>query len=185
MWKALIAVSAVLLIAGVGVIGYLGLRSLRSSELYIIEPETLGGRTKLLSSDPQAALDRLAEELTQTGGAGIGTVYGRAGGTDLLLVATATMSFATARGRLGAVLSTLDRNGLPTSELRPAAPWPFEGLLRCGTTVYRNDPAALCAWADDGTLGVIIAPRGTAKRIQTNIASLRAELELRGNQSPT
>jgi hypothetical protein len=63
---------------------------------------------------------------------------------------------------MATVLSILEKEGMATAELWPKAPWPFDGLVRCGQTTYLNAPAAVCAWSDDGTLGVIIAPAGSA-----------------------
>jgi hypothetical protein len=175
-----VAVCAVLLLAGLGAAGYFAVRLFESSELYITEPDTLGGRPKLPGSEHTATVDRLADELSWP--TGTAAVYGRADGTDLLLVVGGTLGFDLPGRRMATVLNTLEKEGMATAELWPKAPWPFDGLVRCGQTTYLNAPAAVCAWSDDGTLGVIIAPAGSAGAMRDGFATLRTQLEMRGNQ---
>jgi hypothetical protein len=56
-------------------------------------------------------------------------------------------------------------------------PGSLGGLAKCGNGTINGVPAAVCAWSDNGTTGLLVNSLREADALGRQVASLRTEVE--------
>jgi hypothetical protein len=152
---------------------------LDATKITVVEPATLGGRPKL--TDPQfaGAIAGLKSELAKAPGTSstVGALYGDPAKKDLVMVAGASAPVLDPAKQLDDTLKGASSGGLTLTDIAPVEPGPLGGTAKCGNGSAAGTPLAVCAWADNGSVGMIAVYFKTVDQIKGEFVALRGEIE--------
>ena len=150
-----------------------------ASTVTIVEPKTLGGRPKL--TDPQLA--GVAKELQGSFAAvpgattSIGALYGRAAKRNIVIVTAAKAPIDNPADILSQLFDGASQGGLKIDNISPASTGALGGSAKCGSSTNSGINMAICSWADDGSIGMLIWQFKTVAKAKAEFPKLRAEIE--------
>jgi hypothetical protein len=152
---------------------------LDASKISVVEPTTLGGRPKL--TDPQfaGAISTLKAELAKapnTTGT-VGALYGDPAKKDLVMIAGASAPLINPEKQLDDTLKGASSGGLTLTDIAPIEPGPLGGTAKCGNGKTSGIDLAVCAWADNGSVGMIAVYFKKVDDIKGDFAAMRGEIE--------
>jgi hypothetical protein len=148
-------------------------------KISLVTPTTLGGRRK--NTDPEATQVAKGLQKAMAGVPGatdsVGAVYGTAAGNDIVLVAATAAAIDDPEvqvkqwfdGALGSI---------EVSRITDVDAGPLGGAARCGSAKQPSrDSFPVCAWADDGSTGMLVWYAGSLKAAKGEFAKLRGQVE--------
>ncbi|MFF5076256.1 hypothetical protein ACFY36_04345 [Actinoplanes sp. NPDC000266] len=144
----------------------------------IVKPRTLGGRSQVRDADLQATADLLRTRIADSADPNfISGVYGKPGTKNTVLMAATTSSIAFPQRHVASTLSSFGNSTVGVSGITNAATGSLGGDATCGNTLVEGQKAAVCAWADEGSIGLIVFYAKTASAAAGEFPQLRAEIE--------
>lgn len=150
-----------------------------ASTIKIVEPKTLGGRPKL--TDPQFAgvAKELQTSLKEVPGAtnSVGALYGTVEKQDIVIVAAAEAPIDNPAKELDQTFLGAGVGGLKVSNISSASTGTLGGSAKCGSAETSGIDMAICSWADDGSLGMVIWYFKSVSKAKTEFPKLRAQIE--------
>ncbi|MEU4691586.1 hypothetical protein [Actinoplanes sp. NPDC023714] len=153
----------------------------------IVEPPTLGGRAPLTDDRFTAAAAVMEEGLAAYEDAtnAFSAFYGKPESRDVVVVSAVARPVASADAALFGALRGLIKGGLAVEGIAPVDPGPLGGAAKCGDAVDADGVGiAVCGWADEGSLGVLMWYFSTADRATTEFVELRGKIETRTGPAP-
>lgn len=181
----LIVVCAVVVLLGVGVVVavLLGVSDESiGSRTTLVAPETLGGRARYHEPQMQAVLDRQVAELKADlprATSVIAAAYGDPARRDLVVVSGAATRVSDPGRALEQYLAGVNAGGLNLTAVMPIEPGPLGGVARCADAQEAGVDLGVCAWADRGSIGMVIMYFTTVQRAQAEFVAIRAAIERR------
>ncbi len=150
-----------------------------AENIEIVEPKTLGGRPKL--TDPQFAsvATELENELKSVPGStsSVGALYGTVAKQDIVIVAAAAAPIANPERELDQAFYGAGVGGLKISNISAAPTGALGGSAKCGSAKTGDIDMAICSWADDGSLGMLIWYFKSVAKAKAELPRLRAQIE--------
>ncbi|GAA0551567.1 hypothetical protein GCM10010172_37360 [Paractinoplanes ferrugineus] len=150
-----------------------------ASNIKIVEPATLGGRPKL--TDPQFASvakelkDGLASVPSATNT--VGSLYGTVAKQDIVIVVAAEAPIANPEKELDQTFMGAGVGGLKISNITDAPTGSLGGTAKCGSAETSGIDMAICSWADDGSLGMVMWYFKSVTKAKAEFPKLRAQIE--------
>jgi hypothetical protein len=150
-----------------------------ASTIKIVEPATLGGRPKL--TDPQFASvakelkDGLASVPSATNT--VGSLYGTVEKQDIVIVVAAEAPIADPETELNQTFMGAGVGGLKISNITDAPTGSLGGTAKCGSAETSGIDMAICSWADDGSLGMVMWYFKSVTKAKAEFPKLRAQIE--------
>jgi hypothetical protein len=150
-----------------------------ASTVKIAEPTTLGGRPKL--TDPQFA--DVAKELKNSLGSvptatnSVGSLYGTVEKQDIVILAAAEAPIDNPKKELDQTFLGAGIGGLKVSNISDAPVGSLGGSAKCGSAETSGIDMAICAWADEGSLGMFIWYFKSVSKAKAEFPKLRAQVE--------
>ncbi|MEV1330558.1 hypothetical protein AB0J20_13385 [Micromonospora costi] len=144
-------------------------------------PATLAGRPKITDPGLQALTDQMVSQMKKTAQGETGTVgafYGDPAKQDLVVAIAISGLMADPTRELDQTVGELAKE-LGVGEMASVEPGPLGGEARCGDGKAEDAPMAVCAWADRGSVGVIMVYFKSAEEIQADFVTMRGEIEKR------
>ena len=153
-----------------------------TSNVKLVEPETLGGRPKL--TDPQYAGvgEVLEQQFKAAPGAtnSIGALYGTVAKQDVIMVAASELPVSDPAAELERNLASAGLSGVQISDISPVSTGAFGGAAKCGNAQANGLQTAVCSWADEGSSGVMILFFTSVTQAQAEFPGLRTQIETTG-----
>ena len=150
-----------------------------ASKTTIVEPKTLGGRPKL--TDPQFAslASELKSDLASVPGATntVGALYGTVEKRNIVVVAAAAAPIDNPGKELDSAFSSAGFGGLKISGITSVSPGALGGKAKCGKASEDSLTMAICSWADDGSLGMMIFFFQSVSKTKAEFVKLRGQIE--------
>ena len=150
-----------------------------TSTITVVEPKTLGGRPKL--TDPQFAplAAQLKTGLSDVPGETntVGTLYGSVAKRNIVVVAAAAAPIDDPKKELDNEFTSAGFSGLAISDITTVNPGPLGGAAKCGKANQEDVTMAICTWADDGSIGMMIFFFQSVSKVKTEFATLRGQVE--------
>jgi hypothetical protein len=149
------------------------------STIKIVEPATLGGRPKL--TDPQFAdvakelKDGLAAVPSATNT--VGSLYGTVEKQDIVIVVAAEAPISDPEKELNQTFMGAGVGGLKISNISDAPTGSLGGTAKCGSAETSGIDMAICSWADDGSLGMVMWYFKSVTKAKAEFPKLRAQIE--------
>ncbi|XVV11353.1 hypothetical protein ACQP2X_42015 [Actinoplanes sp. CA-131856] len=145
----------------------------------IIEPARLGGRPKLTNQQFAPQTERLESSLKTMPGVtkAIGALYGTVGDEDIVVLAAAAVPIANPKTELDSTFYGAGVGGLKIDNIVTAPTGTLGGYAKCGSGKAANTDFTLCAWADEGSFGMIISYFKSISAAKAEFPKLRAQVE--------
>ncbi|WP_127542909.1 hypothetical protein [Actinoplanes sp. OR16] len=177
----LIAVAAVLILCVGGIAAVFFIvkdASDDASKVAITEPTTLGGRPKLEDGQFAALIAGMESSLAAYPGAAdsFGAFYGNAEEQDIVAAIATKATLIDPQKELDASFKAF-AEGAELKDKAPADTGSLGGSAECATTTSSGTDIAVCGWADEGSVGMILWFFKTGADVQAEFPKLRAEIE--------
>lgn len=145
----------------------------------VVEPKKLGGRPKLTDEQFAGIAEQLESELSEAPGAtnSVGALYGTVGKRDIVVIAGVAAPVRNPTQELNGTFFGAGVGGLDVTGITEVDPGPLGGEAKCGKADASGVDMALCAWADEGSVGWIIWYFKSVKQAKGEFAKLRGEIE--------
>ena len=178
-----VAVIAVLCIGGVAATFFVAKDKVSevvdAAKITVVEPETLGGRSKVTDPAMAGSVSALNSELDKVPGAtgSVGALYGDPAKQDLVMVAAASSITGSAQSKYDDFTSGMGSSGFDVSGLKDTDPGPLGGIAKCGDGKAAGVPMAVCVWSDNGSIGMIAMLFKKATDLQQEFVAMRGQIE--------
>lgn len=146
----------------------------------VVAPETLAGRPKITQPELQAAITAMEAELKTSLPTATSTAsgfYGDLAAQDLVMIVAASGAVIDPQGE---VEDAMTSSGLATSNVTTIDPGPLGGEARCGDGDQDGVQVGVCAWADGGSVGMIVMFFKTGAQVANEFVTIRGQIEQQG-----
>jgi hypothetical protein len=174
-----VGVLAVLCIGGGAALYFIGKDAVDdAAAVTITEPATLGGRPKLESEEFATLTADMEKSLAAYPGASssFGAFYGDPAKKDMVAAIATKALIANPQAELDASFETFGKDA-PVTGLTNADTGTLGGVAKCGTSSFSGIDVAVCGWADEGSVGMIMWFFKKAPDVQAEFPKARAEIE--------
>jgi hypothetical protein len=150
-----------------------------AADIKIVEPKTLGGRPKLTDAQFADVAKELQTSLKEVPGAtnSVGALYGTVARQDIVIVAAAEAPIADPEKELTQTFYGAGVGGLKVDDITTAPTGSLGGVAKCGSASTGGVDMAICSWADDGSLGMMIWYFKSVNKAKAEFPKLRAQIE--------
>jgi hypothetical protein len=150
-----------------------------AATITVVEPKKLGGRPKLTDEQFAGIAEQLESELSQAPGAttSVGALYGTPTKRDIVVIAGVAAPVDDPTAELNGTFFGAGVGGLDVTGITKVDAGPLGGEAKCGKANASGVNMALCAWADDGSVGWIIWYFKSVKQARGEFVKLRGEIE--------
>lgn len=147
----------------------------------ITEPAKLGGRPKLTGEEFDDITEEFRAEIASdpTAGDSFGAFYGDPAKENIVIAVAVETEVPLPGVALGGIFTGIGGGGLEVTNLTDAATGKYGGAAKCGDADGDGVPVAICSWADEGSIGMIMWHSKKAKQIKAEFPKLRAQIETR------
>ncbi len=183
LWITLSVVVLVLIVGGVVAV-IVALPFLTEGNAHLNKPQTIAGMT--LSTQPELvnAADQMKNEISRdvTNSTGsLGAFYSDPSDeTKIVMVAGVTGRVADPGKELDDAFTGMSSTGLPVSGIHTVDPGSLGGEAKCGSGETSGQKLVVCAWADHGSLGMIVFFNREAAASETLFRQFRDAILTRG-----
>ncbi|SDT78100.1 hypothetical protein [Actinoplanes derwentensis] len=149
-----------------------------AAKIAITEPVTLGGLAKLDGAEFAAITDNMEKELAAYPGSesSFGAIYGSPEDKNMVAALATKATIADPQKELDASFTTFGQSSKVT-DIATVGTGSLGGVAQCGTSSISGIDVAICGWADEGSVGMIMSFFKTAADVQDSFPDLRAEIE--------
>jgi hypothetical protein len=150
-------------------------------EISISEPDTLNGQPKIEAEELESLTADLEGVLEGYPGAAnaFGAVYGSLADKKLVTALAAEVDIDDPQRMLDTVFQSFSGESQLTG-VSPASTGSLGGVAQCGSAVIGKENVAICGWADEGSVGMILYFYETAVDVKGDFPDMRAEIETKG-----
>ncbi|MEU4781591.1 hypothetical protein [Micromonospora sp. NPDC023633] len=148
-------------------------------QIRVVTPETLAGRPKSTEPTLRKAADDMVRELRTSvrGETGVaGAFYGSADERNMVMVIAASTFVLNPEGELDDAIKGISKE-LAVTKMTTIAPGPQGGLAKCGDGESAGVPLGVCAWADHGSVGMIVMFFSSAAASAAEFVAIRGQIE--------
>ncbi|MEU4772007.1 hypothetical protein [Micromonospora sp. NPDC023644] len=148
-------------------------------QIRVVTPETLAGRAKSTEPTLRKAADDMVRELRASvnGETGVaGAFYGSADERNMVMVIAASTFVLNPEGELDDAIKGISKE-LAVTKMTTIAPGPQGGLAKCGDGKSAGVPLGVCAWADHGSVGMIVMFFSSAAASAAEFVAIRGQIE--------
>jgi hypothetical protein len=152
-----------------------------AEEISISEPDTLNGQPKIEAEELESLTTDLEDVLEGYPGAAnaFGAVYGSFEDKNVVTALAAEVDIDDSQGMLDRVFQSFSGESQLTG-VTPASTGSLGGVAQCGSAVIGKENVAICGWADEGSVGMILYFYKTAVDVKGDFPDMRAEIETKG-----
>lgn len=149
------------------------------ANVQIAEPKTLGGRPKLTDAQFAAVATQLQDGLkevpkvTKT----VGALYGTVEKQNIVILAAAQAPIDNPAQELNSSFASAGFGGLKINNIQTASTGNLGGSAKCGSTDASGTDLAICMWADNGSIGMLLWFEKSVAKAKAEFPRLRAEVE--------
>ncbi|GAA1605718.1 hypothetical protein [Actinoplanes couchii] len=149
-----------------------------AAKISIAEPATLGGLAKLNSAEFEEITADMEKELAQYPGAesSFGAIYGSPEDKNMVAALATKATIADPQKELDASFTTFGQSS-KVNGIVDVGTGTLGGVAQCGTSAISGIDVAICGWADEGSVGMIMYFFKTAADIKDEFPDRRAEIE--------
>jgi hypothetical protein len=145
----------------------------------LVEPTKLGGRPRVTKKTVTRNVDPIEDLLASRHDAATATVsgaWGTSGRSDLVIASAVAAPIEYPQTALDYVLADFT-DGFLLKNITEIDPGPLGGEARCGSSGTGSSRLVACAWADHGSVGLIIFWFKTLSQVKGEFVKLRGQIE--------
>jgi hypothetical protein len=110
----------------------------------------------------------------------VGALYGTVAKRNIVIVAAAEAPIDDPATELDQTFYGAGIGGLKIENITKASTGTLGGSAKCGSATSSGVNMAICSWADDGSLGMLIWYSKSVSKAKAEFPKLRAEVEKKG-----
>jgi hypothetical protein len=150
-----------------------------AASVTIVEPKTLGGRAKLTDSQFSGAASQLKSSLALVPNSKktVGALYGSTQKRNIVALAATQAPIDNPSDAIDQLFYGAGISGLKIGNITTASTGSFGGSAKCGSTTTSGIDTAICSWADDNSLGLIVWYFKSASKAKAEFPTVRAQVE--------
>lgn len=149
-------------------------------KITVVAPAKLAGRAPV--TDPE--LKTLAETMKSGFQAAVPAAsnavagfYGDPAKQDLVMMFAASARMGDPEKELDDAFKGMGTSGLTATGITEVPAGPLGGTAKCGTASAEGVPMAICAWADSGSLGMVVWYFKTVNQVKAELITVRGQIE--------
>lgn len=145
----------------------------------ITEPAKLGGRPKLTDAEFADITEELRDSIADEYGAqgSVGAFYGDLDNENIVIAIAVETEVPLPQVALAGTFAGVGSGGLKVTNLTEAPTGKLGGAAKCGDADAEGVDVAVCSWADEGSIGMIMWYFKKAKQVKAEFPKLRAQIE--------
>ncbi|GIJ28931.1 hypothetical protein Vqi01_40930 [Micromonospora qiuiae] len=152
-----------------------------ASRTRVVAPDTLAGRPKVTDPQLQSASDEMVRELkttveNETGA--VGGFYGDLNAQDLVLFVAVSGMMVDPKKELDEAIQQISGE-LSVTNMAAVEPGPLGGDASCGDGRAEGAPMGICAWADRGSVGLVMMYFSSRAEAEAEFVTIRSQIEKR------
>ncbi|MEV4416274.1 hypothetical protein [Catellatospora sp. NPDC049609] len=155
----------------------------QAAKITVVAPSTLAGRAPV--TDPE--LKSLATTM-KTGfqaavpaaSNAVAGFYGDPAKKDLVMMFAASARMGNPEKELDDAFTGMATSGLTATGIAKVPAGPLGGTAKCGSATSDGVPMAICAWADSGSLGMVVWYFKTVDEVKAELIEVRGQIEQKG-----
>ncbi|NMO54194.1 hypothetical protein HH310_23800 [Actinoplanes sp. TBRC 11911] len=149
-----------------------------ASTVKVVAPKTLGGRPKVSSKELQSYVDLLKTMMSSYPSASnsVSGMYGRIGTRNVVVMAAAEADVVLPETTVDALLAS-GGSSTKVTGITSVSTGSLGGYAKCGNSTSAGQKLAICVWADDGSLGLVVWYFKSTSSIKSEFPKVRAEIE--------
>ncbi|WBB81760.1 hypothetical protein O7606_10575 [Micromonospora sp. WMMD882] len=152
-----------------------------AEEIRLVAPDTLAGRPRSRDKKLQKLADDMVREMksklsNDTGV--VGAFYGSPEDRDMVMVVAASAFVLSPTSELDDAVEGIT-DDLSVTRMTTIAPGPLGGVAKCGDGKSADVSLGICAWADHGSVGIVLTFFSSAAAAAAEFGTIRAAVELR------
>ncbi|MFF5215008.1 hypothetical protein [Micromonospora sp. NPDC000442] len=188
VWMIVLIVLAVLLVlcGGGGTAIWFAVKddvseAVDASRTRMVAPATVAGRPKLTEPELQQAADEMLSEIRSTVSnetSAVAAFYGSPTGENLVMIAGASGLMSDPKQELDAAVQSLTA-GIALRNMTSIDAGPLGGEASCGDGQTEGVPLGVCAWADRGSVGLIVLFFSSRADAQAEFVTIRGQIQQR------
>jgi hypothetical protein len=148
----------------------------------VAAPPTLDGQPKIKDAELQAVVDQMRSTVLSVVPGSLSSevgFYGDMTEQKLLAIVALTAPIADPTALLSNALTSLGDSGVVVAQPEPVDPGPLGGQATCGNATASGVELAVCGWADNGSLGLVMFHFTQLDEAKDRFLRIRAEVESR------
>jgi hypothetical protein len=144
----------------------------------IVEPKTLGGRPKVSTKELKSYVDLLKTMMSSYPSASksVSGMYGRIGTRNVVVMAAAEADVVLPETTVDALLAS-GGSSTKVTGITSVPAGSLGGSAKCGNSSSAGEKLAICVWADQGSLGLVVWYFKSSSAIKSEFPKVRAEIE--------
>lgn len=129
-----------------------------AAKITLVEPKTLNGRPKLTDKQFAGLADEMQKDMGDVPGstATVGALYGSVEKRNIVMVAGVAAPMDDPKRELDQTFAGAGVGGLKVTGIVDVDPGTLGGKAKCGKADDKDINMAVCAWADEGSLGMVM-----------------------------
>jgi hypothetical protein len=145
----------------------------------ITEPARLGGRPKLTGEEFADITEEFQRSIAADFGAGdsFGAFYGDIEKENIVVAIAVETEVPLPGVALSGIFAGIGNGGLKVTNLTDAGTGRLGGAAKCGDADADGVAVAVCSWADEGSIGMIMWHFKKARQVRAEFPKLRAQIE--------
>jgi hypothetical protein len=149
----------------------------------IVEPKTLNGRPKVTDAKLKSTVDQLEKNLALLPGSSqtVGGIYGTPSKRDLVMIVAAKSFVSDPKEEVDGAFEGSSFSQLNLTGVTSIPPGPLGGAAKCAKGSDSGVPLALCAWADEGSSGLVISYFTGLSSAKKEFIKIRGLIEKKSN----
>jgi hypothetical protein len=179
LWIGL-SVVVVLLIAGAVALFVFIKPFVAEGNAKLSTPQTVAGLQLSTNDQLKAAAEQMKTQMNQdvkNATSSIGAFYSDPSDpTKIVMIAGVTGTVADPNKELNDAFSSMGTGGLPVSNIHDVDPGSLGGSAKCGEGSTQGQPLVVCAWADHGSLAMIVFFNRDAASSEPLFRQIRGEI---------
>ncbi len=150
-----------------------------TSNIKIVQPATLGGRPRLTEKQFAEIAKQLESSLSNIPGEtkSVGALYGAPEKQNIVIAVGAAAPIADPEQTLNQIFLGAGIGGLSVKNTTSAGTGSLGGSAECGNASTSELKMAICGWADEGSLGLVIWYSTSVDKAKAEFPQLRAQIE--------
>ncbi|MEV6346173.1 hypothetical protein [Actinoplanes sp. NPDC051851] len=152
------------------------------ADITVAAPQKLNGRPKIDEDEAASLASLLKQSLGSLPGVtnSVGAVYGNSSRSNLVTIAAAEAPIDDPDSYLGMLFYALGSGDSKVTDTTEVSTGSLGGAAKCGNTESDGIRMALCGWADEGSLGMVVWYFKSADKVTSEFPTIRSQIETRG-----
>ncbi|MBV1848512.1 hypothetical protein [Catellatospora tritici] len=146
----------------------------------VVAPDKLGGRAPVEQAELKSLSETMKSGLSSAVPGASNVVagfYGDPAKQDMVMLFAAAAKMGNPEKELDEAFKGMGTSGLTATDLASVDPGPLGGSAKCGSATTAGVDLAVCAWADNGSLGMFVWYFKSVDDIKTEFVTLRGQVE--------